>query len=156
MTNYHRQLGVYGICCQNDQILVVHKTRGPYRNRFDLPGGTIESNESIIQAIYREFQEETGLFINVDKNIGTSEFIVRYNINDSTHIQHIAIFFKVSIESNFERLIISDDTAGSEWIKLRDITKENSSPLVIAAKEYIITNNFDLISLTIEDWIVNE
>jgi len=152
---YHRHLGVYGVCYQHNQLLVVHKTRGPYRNRYDLPGGTIEPNESIIQAIYREFQEEAGLVINIDKNIGTSEFIVRYDINDKTHIQHIAIFLQVSVEASCAPSIISDDTAGSKWVKLEDLTLENSSPLVITAKEYIRTNNFKLVSLTFEDWEVN-
>ena len=149
-------MGVYGICCRDNQLLVVHKTRGPYRNRFDLPGGTIEPDESIIQAIYREFQEETGLIINVDENIGTSEFIVSYNLSESTHIQHIAIFLKVSIESTIENSVISDDTSGSDWINLEDITTENSSPLVMVAKEYIVTNKFEMISLIFDDWIVNK
>lgn len=155
MMEYHRHLGVYGICCRGDQLLVVHKTRGPYRNRYDLPGGTIEPNETIIQAIYREFQEETGLMINVEKNIGTSEFIVKYNINGKTHIQHIAIFLQVGVEAACDPSSVSDDTAGSEWIHLADLTADNSSPLVIAAKEYIRTGNFEMISLTFEDWIVN-
>jgi len=153
---YHCHLGVYGVCSQHNQLLVVHKTRGPYKNRYDLPGGTIEPNESIIQAIYREFQEETGLVINVDKNIGTSEFIVRYNIGDKTHIQHIAIFLQVSIEVTSDLSIISDDTAGSEWMNIEELTLENSSPLVMAAKEYIRTNHLEWISMTFEDWVVKQ
>jgi len=151
---YHRHLGVYGVCCQHNQLLVVHKTRGPYQNRYDLPGGTIEPNESMIQAIYREFQEETGLMINIEKNIGVSEFIVKYNISDKTHIQHIAVFLQASVEATCDLSIMSDDTAGSKWMKLEELTIENASPLVIAAKEYIKTNNFELISLTFEDWEV--
>jgi 8-oxo-dGTP pyrophosphatase MutT (NUDIX family) len=44
---FHRHLGVYGICRNGTKLLTVQKTRGPYRNRYDLPGGSIEVNESL-------------------------------------------------------------------------------------------------------------
>ena len=31
--------GVYGVCLQEGKLLCIEKTRGPYQNRFDLPGG---------------------------------------------------------------------------------------------------------------------
>ncbi|WP_186328371.1 NUDIX hydrolase [Paenibacillus sp. 32O-W] len=152
----HRHLGVYGICFNENQLLVVHKIGGPYRNRYDLPGGTIEPDESIIQAIYREFREETGLVINVTRNIGTSEFIVRYGLRDCSHIQHIAIFLEVSLEGSYNSVLISDDTAGSSWISLDEITEKNSSPLVQAAKAYLETGLFEWISVIYDNWQVVE
>ncbi|GIP31663.1 NUDIX hydrolase [Paenibacillus sp. J2TS4] len=153
---YHRHLGVYGICCQDNQLLVVHKTDGPYRNRFDLPGGTIERDESIIQAIYREFQEETGFVINVNHNIGVSEFIVPYSLRDCSHIQHIAILLEVSLEGSCESILISDDTAGWSWINVDEIGEDNSSPLVQAAKAYLETDHLEWISVTYDNWKVAE
>jgi 8-oxo-dGTP pyrophosphatase MutT (NUDIX family) len=44
---------------------VIHKNGGPYINRFDLPGGTVEPDESLFKAIHREFAEETGITIEV-------------------------------------------------------------------------------------------
>ena len=38
--------GVYGVCIREGRILCIRKTRGPYRGRFDLPGGTPEEGES--------------------------------------------------------------------------------------------------------------
>ena len=32
--------GVYGVCIREGHILCIRKTRGPYRGRFDLLGGT--------------------------------------------------------------------------------------------------------------------
>lgn len=156
MKEFHRHLGVYGVCFQNNQLLVVHKTRGPYQNRFDLPGGTIEDNESIIEAIHREFKEETGLIINVDGSIGLTEFIIKYSINKKTHIQHLAMFLKVSIKEVYSQALISDDTEGVEWINIEEITSDNSSPLVIAAKQYIETQKLSVISLRLDDWQVKE
>jgi len=83
---WHRHFGVYGICARYDTLLVVNKTAGPYRNRYDLPGGTIEPNETIEQALFREFREETGLEIMDYRPLGFSEFIVRYDLRDNTHV----------------------------------------------------------------------
>ncbi|EOP11129.1 MULTISPECIES: hypothetical protein [Bacillus] len=51
-TNFHRAFGVYGICIENNNILVIDKIKGPYRSRYDLPGGSLEDGEA---GIYRQF-----------------------------------------------------------------------------------------------------
>ena len=37
---YHRAFGVYGICVEDGNLLVINKNGGPYTNRYDLPGGS--------------------------------------------------------------------------------------------------------------------
>ncbi|MOA56407.1 hypothetical protein D3C78_1803790 [compost metagenome] len=78
-------------------MLVIHKNGGPYTGRFDLPGGSIEPNESILKTIVREFLEETGISIRVLSNIGTKDFIVPWKRSnfDHTHCHHIAVFYEV-------------------------------------------------------------
>ncbi|MCM3629768.1 NUDIX domain-containing protein [Paenibacillus glycanilyticus] len=61
MEHWHRHLGVYGICLNEEKLLVIRKGGGPYFGRYDLPGGTVEANESLVGAMHREFLEETGL-----------------------------------------------------------------------------------------------
>lgn len=153
-TKYHRHLGVFGICYRNNRMLVVHKTGGPYIHRFDLPGGTIEPNESIIEAIHREFLEETGYRVNVIRNAGVSEYIVKYHIRDCSYIQHIAIFLEVSIGEAWGVQLASDDTSGTEWVSLEEINEGNSSPLVLTAKHYIKTNQLPTVSSMFDDWVV--
>ncbi len=155
---WHRHVGVYGICKMEGKILVVHKTAGPYRNRYDLPGGTIEPNESVDQALTREFKEETGLEIVASKALGFSEFIVRYTLGDHSHVQHIPLFFQVECktENNGTALAYSNDTEGYEWVLLRDINEENSSPLVMKAKDVIAHAAFTYESKRLDDWVTRE
>jgi ADP-ribose pyrophosphatase YjhB (NUDIX family) len=56
---WHKHLGVYGICIHEGKILLIHKIGGPYANRYDLPGGRVEPNEPLVDALRREFEEET-------------------------------------------------------------------------------------------------
>ena len=52
--------GVYGVCFENGKLLCIEKTRGPYQNRFDLPGGSQELGEGFTETLKREVMEETG------------------------------------------------------------------------------------------------
>ena len=66
---YHRAFGVYGICIKDRKLLVINKNGGPYINRYDLPGGSLEEGEGLSVAMKREFLEETGLEIEIDGKI---------------------------------------------------------------------------------------
>ena len=61
LERWERRIGVYGICINADGLLVIDKRLGPYRGRYDLPGGSIETGESLFEAMHRELAEETGL-----------------------------------------------------------------------------------------------
>ena len=55
--------GVYGVCLQDGKLLCIEKTRGPYQQRFDLPGGSQELGEGLTETLKREVLEETGYAI---------------------------------------------------------------------------------------------
>ena len=40
---WYRRLGAYGICRQDNALLVIEKGQGPYEGRYDLPGGGVEA-----------------------------------------------------------------------------------------------------------------
>jgi ADP-ribose pyrophosphatase YjhB (NUDIX family) len=122
-----------------------------------MPGGSIEANESLVQALHREFDEETGMKMYIIDNVGTTEFIVKYQIQENTHIQHIAIFVEVEVkDGDLTGNSASDDTSGIEWIYMDRINEGNSSSLVIAAKEYLITIKLEYLSRTYDTWKVKE
>lgn len=70
---FHRAFGVYGIFVEDEELLVINKNGGPYINRFDLPGGSLEDGETLSEAMKREFLEETGIEIEIVKNIGATD-----------------------------------------------------------------------------------
>ncbi|WP_193744652.1 NUDIX hydrolase [Geomicrobium sp. JCM 19037] len=153
MSRWHRHLGIYGICHDHNELLVIHKTKGPYKGMFDLPGGSINECETLRQALKREFLEETGQNILINHQIGTFDFLVdyRYKQTDVTH--HIAIFVDVSIEHwttpEIEaqlkgQAVTTNDSSGVEWIGLEEMTELNSSPLVRKAATYILDGNVPL------------
>lgn len=73
----------------------------------------------------------------------------------ATHVQHIAIFLEVNLEGDNEiSMCTSADTSGFEFIDINKLNKENSSPLILAAKNYITKNKFEYISLRYDNWEV--
>lgn len=72
----HRAFGVYTVIYKEGKLLVIHKARGPYRNRYDLPGGSLEEEEGLLEAVIREVKEETGLSAAILKQIGAADFVL--------------------------------------------------------------------------------
>lgn len=91
-TNFHRAFGVYGICIEDNNLLVIDKIKGPYRKRYDLPGGSLEEGESLLAGFHREMKEETGLKVKVVNQIGTVDFQFPSKFKEYTHVHHIAVF----------------------------------------------------------------
>lgn len=44
-----------------DKILMCKREKEPYKGKFNLVGGKVETNENELHAAYRELEEETGI-----------------------------------------------------------------------------------------------
>jgi len=58
----HTRVGVGGVLLRNGRVLV---NRAVYRTRFTVPSGYVEPGESLEAAVVREFEEETGVKVQV-------------------------------------------------------------------------------------------
>lgn len=58
------------IPCPKDTILLIKRSTPPFVGYWALPGGRVESGETVEQTIVREVKEETGLDIEVVCKIG--------------------------------------------------------------------------------------
>ncbi|MCW9132231.1 NUDIX hydrolase [Bacillus paramycoides] len=157
LSKYHRAFGVYGICIENNNILVIDKIKGPYKNRYDLPGGSLEEGESLLVGLHREIEEESGVKVTVVKQIGTIDFQLPSKFKEYTHVHHIAVLYCVEkcegefiVPEQFE----GQDSLGARWVPIVNISKENSSPLVCSAVEWLKTNELPLEVKKYESWLV--
>ncbi|MGX7079606.1 NUDIX hydrolase [Gemella parahaemolysans] len=131
-------IGIYGICIRDNKLLCIKKERGPYKNRFDLPGGSQKENEGLTETLVREFREETGYAI---ENYGNCRVYDVFVEETNRTVHHIMVFYDVNV--NFEQQdAISEkledelnDSSGIYWINLEKLDITNSSPLILKLKQ---------------------
>ena len=131
-------IGIYGICIRDNKLLCIRKERGPYKNRFDLPGGSRKENEGLIETLVREFSEETGYAI---ENYGNCRAYDVFVEETNRTVHHIMVFYDVNV--NFEQQdAISEklddelnDSSGICWVDLEELDITNSSPLILKLKQ---------------------
>lgn len=134
-------LGIYGLLQKEDTILLVRKSRGPYKGLLDLPGGRIHQGENLWETLTRELQEETGIKARNYTFLGNFSFLISYRDSDSLQkeLHHIAlIYYVIDFDSKeFNPSITEEDVHGSFWINQYNIDKKDCSPLVNEAlKKY--------------------
>jgi ADP-ribose pyrophosphatase YjhB (NUDIX family) len=70
-------LAVSAAIVRGGKILIVRRARPPANGVFTLPGGVVETGETLTEAVAREVREETGLEIEPIGLAGFRETIVR-------------------------------------------------------------------------------
>ncbi len=154
---WHRHIGVYGICInQNNEMLVIIKNGGPYDGLYDLPGGSFENPESISECLEREMFEKTLMRVEIKDSLGAVDILSNAPYNGYSYTHHIGLLYIVDIEEKSKQKLskyvgalenkIENDSLGYKWIKINDLNHINSSPLILKACELINGDkNFELI-----------
>ncbi|MEC7840125.1 MAG: NUDIX domain-containing protein [Chlamydiota bacterium] len=110
--------GIYGIIKQDDTILLIKKTRGLYKNYFDLPGGRQEEGETHEQALVREIEEETGVIPKKWKYTETFHYQCDYLQNGKLYeFHHEGLIYMIEEfdAQNIDFFRSLEDSGGCEW-----------------------------------------
>ncbi|TPR23172.1 NUDIX domain-containing protein [Apilactobacillus timberlakei] len=158
MNRIHKAFGVYGIISKNNELLVIDKNGGPYIHRYDLLGGSMEGTELLEDTLIREIHEETGLHALSYQQLGSIAFkypwkYQKFNINIHICIMYLITNYDGDLLKKVPQFI-GQDSVGCEYISFSNINEDNSSPLVLKAKDYLLDSNdcFDTTSKTFKKW----
>ncbi len=125
-------VGVYGIYIKNLKVLLIKKSRGPYEGMFDLPGGKIEKNETLEQALRREFIEEVGCEIKDLNFLSMNEYFCEYKTAKEVllNFHHTGTYFLVSLFSDDIKIgADGEDSLGSQFVDIQDLDNVKISPI---------------------------
>ena len=64
------KLTVDGIILDNNKVLLIKRKNAPFKGKWALPGGFVDYNEKVEDAIIREIKEETGVNVDIKELIG--------------------------------------------------------------------------------------
>ncbi len=97
----------------DEAILLVRRGRGPAQGTWSVPGGRVETGESLAEAVVRELAEETGL-------TGVCESLVGWAERIGPDYHYVILDFSVTILSD-EDPVAGDDAAEARWVPLYEV-----------------------------------
>jgi ADP-ribose pyrophosphatase YjhB (NUDIX family) len=129
-------LAVSAAVIRNGHVLIVRRARSPAEGLFTLPGGVVESGETLREAIIREVREETSLAIEPVALAGYREAIVRDA--DNRIARHFVIIAFAARWISGEPAL-NDELAEACWLRPAEIaglrTTEGLAEIVASAFE---------------------
>src|SRR3954454_21974532 len=106
---------VGAIAVADDRILLVRRGRGPAAGEWSVPGGRVETGETLAEAVVRELAEETGVEAVCDDLLGWVERI------DGDH-HYVILDFRVTVLDD-RPPVAGDDAAEAAWVSLDQVAE---------------------------------
>ncbi len=132
------RLIVSAVIKKDDSVLFVKKPEniGPYPNTWHIPGGGVEENETLEDAIKREIKEETNLEVTNLKPLMFLDDVEPDKHGEQTH--YVFLIYTANWQSGTTRS--GDDITQFEWIqvdKIKEIAVPRPSVEVFKQLSYI-------------------
>lgn len=136
------RVALYGVLIKQGKVLLAN-TRVPSGIITNFPGGGLELGEAPLQAVEREFKEETGLDVAIKELLFCSQLFQQNP--EYPHEQLMHIYYRVEevggtlIDGN------NDDVAGVVWVSLDELPNKR---ILEPDLEFIRHNSFRALFLS--------
>lgn len=110
---------VGAIVLDKGALLLVKRDREPAKGQWSLPGGRVESGETLREALVREVREETGVEVDVDGLIGVAERIVR---DDDGEIAFHYVILDYACTPRSTMVTPGDDASEARWVPVGELS----------------------------------
>ncbi|MGV2883788.1 NUDIX domain-containing protein [Paenibacillus taichungensis] len=130
----YTHMGVYGLVTWEQKFLLVHKARGAYMGKWDLPGGRLEFGEQPETALHREIEEETGLSdLQLVIRSAESNVLEWVYEGEPEELHHIGILYNVYLTSEsrpyeIKREPDGEDSLGAQWFTMEEVRALSLTP----------------------------
>ena len=98
------------------EVLLVKRKKEPYKDYWALPGGFLEIEETPEEGAMRELREETGLKVDLLKEVGTFGEIDR-----DPRGRTITIAFYTFVRRNSDQLRARTDATAVKWASIKNL-----------------------------------
>lgn len=94
------------------RLLLVRRARDPGMGKWGLPGGFVDKNESIEEALHREVLEETGLRVKRQSLLTTGPNVYTYQ---GVTADVVDLFYTCRVESTRKVRLAADELSEYQW-----------------------------------------
>uniref|UniRef100_A0A942Y947 NUDIX domain-containing protein n=1 Tax=Neobacillus citreus TaxID=2833578 RepID=A0A942Y947_9BACI len=131
-TDYDTRLAAYGVITEGERVLLA-KLRWPDAGTWSLPGGGVEFDETVEQAVVREVREETGLEASVGELLGVRHHTVpaerRIHANGRP-MKAVQVVFRAHVTGGSLRDEVDGSTDEARWIPVSELPHHRHGLLV--------------------------
>jgi 8-oxo-dGTP diphosphatase len=122
LNKVHFRPGVYGVIIRNGKILL-----SPQWDGYDFPGGGMEINETIEQALVREAYEETGYKVKIGKLVACYQSFFKSD-SQKDYWNALCLYYTCTIQSGKISTAGFDENEkvyakAAEWIDIKKALK---------------------------------
>jgi ADP-ribose pyrophosphatase YjhB (NUDIX family) len=129
-------LAVSAAVIRDGRVLIVRRATPPAQGLYTLPGGVVESGETLVEAITREVREETSLVIEPVALAGYREAIVR---DADARVQRHFVILAFAARWIAGEPALNAELAEARWLRPAEIvglqTTEGLAEIVASAFE---------------------
>ena len=110
---------VGAVVVDDERLLLIRRGHGPAAGEWSVPGGRVETGETLAEAVVREVAEETGIEVVCDQMMGWVE-----RIGDDHHF--VILDFRAQLLGTEEGdPVAGDDADEAAWVPLHEVAELN-------------------------------
>ncbi len=121
-------VGVGAVVLDGDRVLLVKRGHAPLKGQWSLPGGGVETGETLEQAVAREVLEETGITIEVGPIV---EVLDRISRDVEGRVEHHFVLIDFVARPSGGLLRSASDADDAAWVTLTDIPRYEVAPVTL-------------------------
>jgi 8-oxo-dGTP diphosphatase len=97
------------------EVLLIQRANEPFKNMWALPGGFLDMNETLEEAIHRELEEETNI-----KNLRLEQLHTFSALYRDPRGRTISTVFWGLLQDD-QQAVAGDDASNADWFHLADL-----------------------------------